>query len=324
MTRTDVSHGANELLLIHLEGEKVEVVNDPESTNSWVKTSTIPELRDGDLQIWRLDLDGPDSRSLLTQAFEALTAEERQRAAKMRTGTAPEEFIAGRGFLRRLLSASLNCDPRGVGIVLGTHRKPALRPVRGVRMPHFNVSHSRGIVLIALSHSGSVGVDVEYMDSAVETIDVARAAFHADDLRRIESACTAQERLLAFYACWTRREAVAKADGRGLTLPASGFSTGMLSDVEQVVEIGGEGTVAGASRYSSRYFVRNLCVSPCHLGGVAVARSCPNPILLELSCLVSARVSQRSATLNLSSNAWNGSNEHAITFSSNKTHLSGD
>ncbi len=314
MTRTGWSNGSNELLSSVHESKTVELVSDLEPIDSWMKIDTIPELREGDLQVWRLDLNGPDSRSLLTQAFEALRPEERQRAARMRTGTAPEEFIAGRGLLRHLLSASLNCDPQVVEIVLGTHRKPALRPLRGVRLPQFNVSHSGGMVLIALSRTGSVGVDVEYMDPTVETIDVARAAFHPDDLRRIESAGTAHETLLAFYDCWTRREAVAKADGRGLTLPASGFSTGTPSGMEDVVEIWGNGSSECIDRCASRYFVRSLCVSSQHLGSVALARSCKSPLFLHFSRALLTKSNQHRFDLHDPSSTSASRNQHSSTF----------
>lgn len=299
-------------------------MSDPERSDLWVRTPEIPELREGDVQIWRLDLDGPEGRSLLAQAFEALTVEERQRACRMRTGTAPEEFIAGRGSLRRLLSASLSCDPQGIEIINGTHRKPILRPICGIKLPHFNVSHSRGMVLIALSQLGPVGIDVEYIHSSVEMLDVARAAFHPEDVRCIENARTAKERLLAFYGCWTRREAVAKADGRGLTLPASGFSSGTLSETEQVVEIRGENTIGFSDSSFSRYFVRSLSVSPCHLGAIAVARSCNRPMLLDFSCALIKRGQQTSILANLAANAPKRSNGNVITFFAEKTNLSGD
>ena len=299
-------------------------MSEPATNDVWSKTNYIPELQEGDLQIWRLDLDGPEGRGLLAQAFEALTAEERQRAAKMRSGTAPEEFIAGRGSLRRLLSDFFKCDPRGIGIVNGPHRKPALRPVRGIRLPHFNVSHSRGMVLIALSRRGPVGVDVEFMDSAVETMDVARAAFHPDDVRRIERAGSPEEKLLAFYGCWTRREAVAKADGRGLTLPASGFATGTSSQIEQAVEVFSESAISSAGRGCSRYFVRSLRVSPCHLGGIAAACSCVRPTLLDFSCALNAQDRPAYASANRSSTAIPRSSGKAITFFQMKTNLSGD
>ena len=308
-------------MVLNFEKEESRFVSDPEPSNIWSTTGTIPELRDGGLQVWRLDLNGSESRGLLTQAYDVLTPEERQRASKMRTGTAPEEFVAGRGLLRRLLGASLNCDPRGVEIVLGAHRKPALR---GMRMPHFNVSHSGGMVLIALSRTGPVGVDVEYMDSTVETMDVARAAFHSDDLRLIESAGTAQERLLAFYGCWTRREAVAKADGRGLTLPASGFCTGTPSTVEQVIRIGNNGNNASAYGPVLPYFVRSFYVSAYHLGSIALARSCESPLYFNLSLAQSGQGKPHSVNLHDPSNIMVRSNEPAITFSTKKTHLLGD
>ncbi len=262
-------------------------MSDSECSDLWIRTPVIPELREGDIQIWRLDLDGPEGRNLLAQAFEALTAEERQRAGKMRTGTAPEEFIAGRGSLRRLLSASLNCDPQGIGIVTGTHRKPILRPVCGIQVPHFNVSHSRGMVLIALSRLGPIGVDVEYMDPSIETVDVARAAFHPEDVRCIETASTAKSRMLAFYGCWTRREAVAKADGRGLTLPASEFYSGTANKSEQMVKMCQENTIGFSGSSFSHYFVRSFDISPYHLGALAVARSCKKPVLLDFSSALS-------------------------------------
>lgn len=299
-------------------------MSDPEPSDLWLETGTIPELREGGLQMWRLDLNGPESRDLLKQAFEALTPEERQRAAKMRVGTAPEEFVAGRGSLRRLLGAYLNCDPRAVEIVLGAHRKPALRSVRGVRMPHFNVSHSGGMVLLALSRTGPVGVDVEFMDLTVDTMDVARAAFHPDDLRHIESAGSTRERLLAFYGCWTRREAVAKADGRGLTLPASGFSTGATSGAEQMIELGKDESVGSVVHHVSRYFVRSLYVSAFHLGSFALARSCKTPMFLNFPSVPSGQGNQPRLKFQGSRNTMATRNEHAVNFSSKETNALGD
>ena len=287
-------------------------MSDPESSNLWLDTGTFPDLHEGDVQIWRLDLNGPESHVLLAQAFEALTPEERQRASRMRTGTAPEEFIAGRGSLRRLLGAFLNCDPHIVKVVLGAHRKPALRPVRGIRMPHFNVSHSAGMILIALSRTGTVGVDVEYMDPTVEAIDVARAAFHPDDFRRIESAVTSREKLLAFYGCWTRREAVAKADGRGLTLPASGFATGTASGAEQMIELSNDRSVGSVHHSVSRYFVRSLSVGAGHLGSFALACSCKNPTFLHWSRAQSEQKSQHQFHCLHASNTITLGNQHAI------------
>lgn len=78
----------------------------------------------------------------------------------------------------------------------------------------FNLSHSGGWVICSISDTHRVGVDVEKVRPVL-----------LDDFRQVISR-TEQEMIKAesepyrvFYDLWTRKEAVAKADGRGLFLP---------------------------------------------------------------------------------------------------------
>ena len=198
-----------------------------------------------------------ERHGLLHQSYAVLTGEERMRAARIRSAGAREEFVVGRGCLRRLLGAVLEMDPRVVSLQAGEHGKLRLRSGGVV----FNVAHSRGIILIVLARAGEVGVDVEFMDAAVELLDVARGAFHPEDLARIEQATTQEERLKEFYLCWTRREAVTKADGRGLTVGPEEFRAAM-----DAVEV----TMAAAAE-QQRYFVRGVDVGGEHAAAVATS-----------------------------------------------------
>jgi len=248
---------------------------------------TLPSLADGEVEVWRIELQrAGDSRQeirgLLQQAYAALTAEERERAARMREGAPREEFVAGRGCLRRLLGAALEEDPRKLVLEAGAHGKPRLRQGAGASVPRFNVSHSRGIVLIALSRAGEVGVDVEYVDPAVELMDVARTSFHAGDLERMERARTQEERLQEFYRCWTRKEAVAKADGRGLTLEPVEFRAGAGDGEEYRVTLPVTLPVDGP-RASSRFYVRGIDVGSTHFAALATTRAEVRLGLFEMS-----------------------------------------
>ena len=230
------------------------------------------QLRVGEVQVWRIDLVGgafsrQEMRGLLDRAYGALTAEERARAARMRVGTAREEFVAGRGCLRRLLAAELGADARMLVFATGEQGKPWLRDGEGTE---FNVSHSRGMVLIALSRAGAVGVDVEGLDAGVELMDVARTAFHVEDLARIGRADLQEERLREFYRCWTRREAVGKVDGRGLTIPAEDFCVG--GDGERRVLLDGR-----------EYCVQGVDVGSRHMAAVATVASGVKARVLEVT-----------------------------------------
>jgi 4'-phosphopantetheinyl transferase len=85
---------------------------------------------------------------------------------------------------------------------------------------HFNISHAGNYVLSALCDRGPIGVDVEKV-SEVNIADF-MGFFTRSELRYIHAAA---HNLEAFYRCWTRKEAVVKADGRGLNLSLLSFET---------------------------------------------------------------------------------------------------
>ena len=130
-------------------------------------------------------------------------------------------------------------------------------------VPAFNVAHSRGVILIGLSVVGEIGVDVEYVDPGVELYDIARTAFHAKDLARIQLAATQDEGLIQFYRCWTRREAVAKADGRGLSLEPTAFAAGADT-------VGEHEVMLREPLPPRKFFVRGIDVGGSHLAAIAM------------------------------------------------------
>jgi 4'-phosphopantetheinyl transferase len=212
----------------------------------WKIPETPPPLGEGEVQLWRIRI--AENQELVGQALAWLTDDERARAARMRSVKAREEFVVGRGCLRKLLRAgSAKFD-------IGAHGKPQL-PGGGV---DFNVAHSGGVVMIALSRAGAVGVDIERMDRAIEVVEVARTAFHLKDVEWIASAA---DRVSTFYCCWARREAVGKADGRGLLLASPEFS--VAGDAKKELRI-----VVGESRVE--IFVRDIDAGEGFCAAVAI------------------------------------------------------
>lgn len=105
----------------------------------------------------------------------------------------------------------------------------------------FNISHTEGYVVCALSRSGRIGIDVEACHPTVDLTDFHRV-YTAREITWIESADDPQ---LAFYHLWTRKEAVMKADGRGFYLnPATfeGLSTSVWVESQlyhtKVIDLG--------------------------------------------------------------------------------------
>ena len=226
--------------------------------NGWDKPATPPRLRAGEVEVWRVD-----ACAVVHDCWRLLQPDETERARRIRAIVARAEFVAGRGVLRWLLACETGCDAREVRLSAGEHGKLSIETV-GIE---FNVAHSKGMVLIALSRAGVAGIDIEHEDREVEVLDVARGSFHADEVARLERAGEA-ERAAVFYRCWTRKEAVVKADGRGLMLPLNSFSVGLDENPE------GEWTVqiGGYPANQTSYYVRGLEVGDGLVAALALTR----------------------------------------------------
>ena len=85
---------------------------------------------------------------------------------------------------------------------------------------HFNLSHSGKYIACAID-SKPVGIDIEQ----IKPIDmkIAERFFSMDEILFI-AAHVNEMRTNAFYNIWTRKESYIKLDGKGLSIPLSGFS----------------------------------------------------------------------------------------------------
>jgi 4'-phosphopantetheinyl transferase len=120
-------------------------------------------------------------------------------------------FLLGRGIVRSVLGAYLGVPPGQVQIAVGPHGKPLLAAADA---PAFNVSHSRGLVAIAVTAGFPVGVDLEAVDPSLDVLAIARRFLGVQEAARIARLAPA-DRAQEFLRLWTRREASAKASGSG-------------------------------------------------------------------------------------------------------------
>ena len=144
--------------------------------------------------------------------------------------------------LRLILAAITGSEPRSIRFATGYRGKPYLPDPRA---PHFSLSHSGDLALIAVTPDGPVGVDVERIRSDLDIAAFARDLVATRDIARIE-ALPPEQHERAWFQAWTRLEAVAKASGAGIC--------------EDAVA----GPVAGP------FCTRDLDIDRAHVGAVAV------------------------------------------------------
>jgi 4'-phosphopantetheinyl transferase len=139
-----------------------------------------------------------------------------------------ERAVMARGIARLLLASYLDFEPTALRIVLGRFGKPALCPAHHREPPAFNLSHSGDLLLVAIGRYGStLGVDIERHSDIFDMREMANLVFDSDEISELASLPYSQ-RQTAFFDCWTRKEAIVKALGMGLSQPTSEFRVSLL------------------------------------------------------------------------------------------------
>ncbi len=126
----------------------------------------------------------------------------------------PWSAASGWVWVRATLAVALEVDPAVLLIVRDARGKPQLGGA--LNDWHFSLSHSGGWALLVLAHAQAVGVDLESPRPRPRLLALAQRHFTAAETDILHSLPEA-ERLQAFYALWTAKEAVLKAAGVGIS-----------------------------------------------------------------------------------------------------------
>ncbi len=117
------------------------------------------ENADSPIDVFWFSLDETLAASDPDAMSNIVTADEAAQFSRLRVETVRRRRVAARTMLRCLLSAVLHVGPRRIVFERGTAGKPSI--VWPWTRLHFNVSHSEGLAVVAVSRTVPVGIDVE-------------------------------------------------------------------------------------------------------------------------------------------------------------------
>ncbi len=192
--------------------------------SSWYPAPKILMLGSDEVHVWRaaLNLEG----SKVKRLHQTLSRDEQARARRFYFQKDREHFIVARGLLRAILGRYLKTEPSQLRFCYTLHGKPALDTEIGRDALRFNLSHSQGLALYAITPSREVGVDVEFIRSELAEGQIAEHFFSPREITALR-ALPKERRQEGFFNCWTRKEAYIKARGEGLTLRLDQFDVSL-------------------------------------------------------------------------------------------------
>lgn len=175
------------------------------------------------MQLWIVPLDIPPT--FARRCADLLDPPERERAARLATERLRTAHVAAHAALRGVLGTALCLAPGSLRFERGTHGKPFLDHEAGGTL-HFNLSHTQGVALVALTRHAPVGVDIESLEEARVQLGDLQPALSPWE-REALAATAPSQRTHAAYRCWVRKEALLKAAGCGITHGLDNFSVAL-------------------------------------------------------------------------------------------------
>lgn len=182
-------------------------------------------LTDDEVHVWRYALDQPPA--ITERLKRTLAQDELNRAGRFHFIKDRDHYIVARGTLRAILGYYLGLDPVKIRFRYAEYGKPSLVNELGGEWLRFNVAHSHGLALFGVTRGREIGVDLEWIRSGLADEQIAERFFSAAETRVLrELPMHLQD--VAFFNCWTRKEAYIKARGEGLSMPLSDFEVSLV------------------------------------------------------------------------------------------------
>jgi 4'-phosphopantetheinyl transferase len=172
-------------------------------------------LADDEIHLW-MSFERPADEPALAQLTSILPQAECARLDRARSAESRMRILAARTMQRTVLAGyTEGVDPAALRFVTGEFGKPALAPEYESLGLHFNVTHTDGLVAMAVGRHRDIGLDAENLNERTTALRLARRYFTAEESRNLEALPLARQPL-RFYSLWTLKESWMKATGRGV------------------------------------------------------------------------------------------------------------
>jgi 4'-phosphopantetheinyl transferase len=195
-----------------------------EQAIEWISAKPGVKLPVGYVHIWRFPLTLAQDEQ--DDAFSWLARDERERMRNRRDRGERARFLAAHAAMRAILGGYLDVHPKTLQFAFEPHGRPFLTQPMGAERLRFNLSHARGLGLLACAWERQVGVDIEDTRRRIDPLITAHEFFSPIEQEELNG-LPQPERVLALFNAWTRKEAYLKGRGAGITRPLSRYSVSL-------------------------------------------------------------------------------------------------
>lgn len=157
------------------------------------------------------------------RATQVLSESELARASRFVYQQHCREYCLTRAGLKLLLAEAIQCGVTDLTIQTDPNGKPFAECKGCVVDMEFNVSHTDGHGMIALTRFGRIGVDIQHRNLKTTAERSLQRVFSSDE-KQLLSTTKKEQKHIMLLRIWTIKEAVIKALGEGFRYDTTSFS----------------------------------------------------------------------------------------------------
>lgn len=226
----------------------------------WAPAPERLALDRDEVHVWKSSLDRAPDR--VRKLRELLNRDERERADRFHFQVHRDRFTVGRGLLRIIIGRYLGVDPVELLFSYNYYGKPSLDGAQAERGLRFNLSHSDAVAVYAVVRERELGVDVEKIRADFADEQIAERFFSRSEVA-VLMRLPEEVRHLAFFNCWTRKEAYIKARGKGLSIGLDTFDVAFAPGQDAAL-------LRATGDDPARWSLSGFAPEPGYVGAVAV------------------------------------------------------
>ena len=227
------------------------------------------------IDVWCTFLADIDAAGLWRNYTALLDEGERRRARALRRAADRRRHVAARALVRTVLSGYLSPAAQDWRFVADAHGRPQLSPEHRLPELQFNIAHTAGLVVLAVTVGGALGVDVETPRRRTDTVALER--YFAPEERAALEALPAAARRRGFFEVWTLKEAYLKARGLGLRVPLESFAFEFGAPAGVTLQV-----TAACADTPQRWALAQLSLRGRYLLALCAERRTPSPLAVRL------------------------------------------
>jgi 4'-phosphopantetheinyl transferase len=188
------------------------------------------DLPENEIHVWTTRTEVPVEETRLRSYVALLNAQEHERWRRFYFERDRVRYLVTRALVRTTLSRYREVSPEDWDYATGPYGRPFIAaPAAVCGSLCFNISHTRGLTVCAVTGGRNVGIDVENRSRGQVSLSLADRFFASAESSALRQ-LPAQSQRDAFFELWTLKESYIKAIGLGLHMPLDEFAFDLATE----------------------------------------------------------------------------------------------